>query len=438
MSATRKRYYYKVYDVNQKYITTWSTDVISDPNFRTVLNGGSGELLIDLARKHDNFGEGNDVALMNRVELWVADNDNLANNITTVQWDVSKWDVDFWDNPLYSFRKIYSGYISAYAPTLGDGSSEGEKEYIEVTCLGFVTEASYKIVSDLSGNTNFTLSAMDPSSMMKKIIDYYRADGNTNINYLGSSIQTTGLTATYVFNEMTLQECIDAIISITPAGWYWYIDPNGTLFMKKASISADHSLVIGRDTGYLASNKRVENVVNSLYIIGGGSPPLYNWYKRSASISSYGLFEQKLQDGLVTDNATADLMAKRILDTYQLPETRAVINVIDNNGENSGQGQDIESFSVGDTVQIKNLSYGSKSVSLWDKAVYDTDVWDQTFQFTLASILTIVSIDYYPTYIQIEVSSRLPEITKRIETISKILDNQVQNGIPIAPSSRFV
>jgi len=112
-SAVHKRYYYKIYDTNLKYVTTWSTDVISDPTFRTVLNGGAGDLTVMLARKYDNFGENVDVALGNRVELWTADNDNLSNNsLASTLWDSAKWDVDVWDNPIRSFVKLYTGVIS--------------------------------------------------------------------------------------------------------------------------------------------------------------------------------------------------------------------------------------------------------------------------------------------------------------------------------------
>lgn len=432
-SHIAKRYYYKVYTAQGAYIKTWSTDVISYPTFRTVLNGGAGELEVKLARRYNNFGEGNDVTLMNKVELWVMDADNIPNNRGTVNYDVSLFDVDYWDNPIFSFRKIYTGYISAYSPMVDD-----ETQYIRITLLGYVTEASYKIVKDPSGNTQFTLTAKDPATALQTIIDYYRADGNANLNYTGATIQPVGSSITYTFNEMTLQECINKIVEMTPYNYFWFIDPNGLINLKHISADADHKLVIGKDISYLESNRRAENIANVIYIIGGGSPTLYNKYSRTASISAYGKFERKLQDGNVTDNATADIMAKRYLDRFQDPETRAVIRIVDNNGNGRKQGLDIESFQVGDTIQIKNLNYGAKGLTLWDSAVFDTDVYDQTFQFTLASVLTIVSLTYYMSYIEIEVSSRLPEVTKRVEDVSKLTDQVFQEGIPVTPAIRTV
>lgn len=431
-TAIIKRYYYKIFTQSGAYIKTWSGDVITDPEFRTVLNGGAGELKVKLARRYDNFGEGSDVKLMNRVELWEMDADNILNNRSNPLWDSSMWDYDSWDNPTRSYVKIFSGYISAYSPIVDD-----ETQYIEVTLLGFATEASYKIVKNLSGATQFTFTAQDPSTMLRTVIDYYRADGGSNISYTGSSIGNTGTTATYTFNEMTLQECINKIIEMTPSGWYWFIDANGVVNLKQISSTADHSIIIGRDISYLESNRRAENIVNSVFIIGGGTPPLYNRYDRTASINTYGRFERKIQDGNVTDNNTADAMAERYLDTFQSPETRAIIRIVDNSGKLSG-GQDIEDYQVGDTVQIKNLNFGAKGITYWDVGQWDVDVWDNTFQYTLASVLTIVSLSYYKTYIEIEVSSRLPEVTRRVEEVSKIADQMFQEGIPATPTSRTV
>ena len=427
-----KRYYYKIYTKQGTYVTTWSADVISDPEFRSVINGGYGELKVNLGRKYDNFGEGNDVTLLNKVELWVADADNVSNNRKQTQWDVSQWDASYWDSPLGSTRKIYTGYISAYTPYVDD-----ETQYVEVVLLGYITEGSFKIVKDGSGNTRFTLTG-DPATLFKTIINYYRADGNTNINYTGNSIQYTGLTTVYTFNEMTLIECLNKIVEVTPSNWFWFIDANGNVNLKQSSMTqADHKLFIGRDMSYLESNRRAENITNRVYIIGGGTPTLYNVYKRDASIAAYGSFDRKIQDGNVTDNITADIMAKRVLDMLQDPETRAVIRVVDNNGQNS-DGQDIESFNVGDTIQIKNLNFGAKSVSRWDVSQWDVDVWDNTFRYTLGSVLVIVSLSYYKTYIEIEVSSRLPEVTKRIEDVSKLVNQQIQETIPNYPAVRTV
>jgi hypothetical protein len=431
----QKKYYYKVYSNGLIYITTWSKDVISDPEFRTVINGGAGELKVDLARPYDNFGEGFDVSLGNRVELWTADNDRLGQSLIYALWDTAVWDAsDYWDNPMLNWEKIYAGYISAYAPTIED-----EKQYVEITLLGYVTEASYRINTDTSGNTTVTYTNTDPSTMLKNIIDNYRSNGGINLNYTGTTIQSTGDTATYTFQENTLQECFDRIVEMCPNGWFWFVDATGLVYLQQSRLNqADHQLTIGKDVSYLQTNKRIENLTNSLYIVGGNSGGTsYYWqYSRTGSIAQYGKFERKLQDGQVADSATADLIAARTLDNNQTPETRAVIRITDNNGENINQGANIEGFKIGDTVQIKNLNYGTKGQTRWGIGIWDSDVWDYTIASTTASILTIVSIQYYKTYIEIEASSRLPEVSKRIEQVNSTLNTQFQQDIPTSPTVR--
>jgi hypothetical protein len=433
--AIRKRYYYKIYSPNLAYLTTWKGEVISDPQFRQVLNGGAGELKINLARKYDNFGEGTDVALQNRVELWVADADNTSNDTATnTMWDSGRWDVDLWDNPIKSFIKLYSGYISAYAPLLDD-----ENQYIEITVLGYVVEASYRVLKDGSGNTTVTYTGQDPGAILKDIIDKYRADGGTNISYLGSSVALTNTTATYTFNNNTLAECFDIIVSLCPYGYYWYIDATGVIYLQQASLgAASHSLTIGKDISYLQTTKRIENLTNRVLLIGGGNPNLFLRYDRASSQTTYGIFERKINNGQVTDTTTADYIAKAILDQNDTPETRTVIHVADNNGENSKIGADIESFRIGDTIQIKNINYGTKSNTMWDIGIWDTDVWDYTLASTTGAILVIVSIQYYPDYIEIEAASRLPEVTKRIESINTSLSIVAQQNLPTVPTTRSV
>jgi len=430
-----KQYFYKVYNNKLQYLTTWSSDVISDPEFRTVMNGGPGELTVKLARRYDDFGEGNDVALQNRVELWCADNDNLSNNAQdNTLWDTGKWDRDVWDTTLKSFVKIYSGYISGYAPTIDD-----EEEYITITVLGYIAETSFRILKDLSGNTTVTYTTQDPGAILKDVIDKYRADGGVNINYIGSSIQMTGTKVTYTFNNNTLKECFDKIIQLCPDGWYWFMDANGYIYLNSTqSGGIDHFVTIGRDLVKYQINKRIENLINKVYVQGGGNPALFNVYSRGSSVSTYGKFENRIQDSKVTDNTSADAMAKRTLDRNQSPEVRTLLTVVDNNGIDPTYGQNIESFLVGDTIQVKNLKYGTKGTTLWNVALWDVDVWDATLSYAGADVLTIVSIDYNPDYIDIEAASRLPEITKRMEDINTALITTTQTTLPSSPTPRTV
>jgi hypothetical protein len=435
MALPQKQYYYKVYNTSLVYLTTWVGDVVSEPTFRTVINGGPGELKVRLARSYDNFGEGVDVSLNNRIELWVTDGDNLSNTASSMTlWNSAQWDTDVWDYPALPYTKLYSGYISAYAPVI-----DGNSQYVDVTVLGFVTDATNYILKDASGNTKLTYTAQDPGAILKDMIDKYRTAGGINLQYVGSSVQLTNTSVTYTFSHMTLKDAMDKVISLCPYGWYWFVDTTGTVYLQSANIAAaTHILTLGRDVSFSQTTKRSEGVVNEVSVIGGGNPNLFNLYQRSGSITTYGMHHQTIQDGQVTDNTTADALAKRVLDTFQTPETRTVIRVIDNNEGDTNIGANIEAFIVGDTIQLKNLNANTQTDVLWDLAKWDSNVWDYTINSTTASILTIVSISYNPQYIEIEASSRLPEITKDLQAINQIVTQQAQENLPTAPTIRSV
>jgi predicted nucleic acid-binding OB-fold protein len=216
------------------------------------------------------------------------------------------------------------------------------------------------------------------------------------------------------------------------------MDANNTIYLRQSSLTADHNLTIGKDISYSETHKRTENLANVVYVLGGGTPNLFNKYTRNSSVSTYGKFEYKLQDGTVTDNTTSDIMAKNYLDRNQSPETRTELYIVDNNGENANLGQNIEAFNIGDTIQIKNLNYGSKGVTLWNVAIWDVDVWDSTIQFSTASILTIQSINYYPEYIDIQASNRLPDINRVIQSLQTQQNMMLQENIPTVPTVRTV
>jgi hypothetical protein len=93
---------------------------------------------------------------------------------------------------------------------------------------------------------------------------------------------------------------------------------------------------------------------------------------------------------------------------------------------------------VGDTIQVKNLKYGTKGKTLWNQFFWDVDVWDSTLSYVAADVLVIVSIQYYPDYIEIEAASRLPEITRRIEDVNSTLNTNFQANLPTAPVARVI
>lgn len=405
----QKKFDYRVFDANTKnYVTTWSSEVISVPTFKMVINSGPGEMQVKLARKFDSFGEEVDVKLFNKVECWV------------------------YDLEAPSGMLLYSGYISGYTPVM-----EELKEYVLITLLPFSAELSSIILRDGAGDTEITQTSQDPSQIFKNIITYYKADAPGHIDYTDSTIDTTSTVVTYTFRTYTIKEALDKGIELTPNNWYWRIDADNLLYLKQSNITvADHTFLIGKHINHLETQRRGEDLFNRIYFVGAETAgvALYRVYSNSASITSYNIHAYKQVDSRVAETATADIMANRTLARKKDPEIRTTITIVDSNGFPNTRGYDIESVKPGQTMRIKNIKEGSKTVSTWDAMVWDVDVWDQTLSFSAADIIQIQSVTYTPNAIVIQASSRTPEISKRIEDINRNWEENAAKNTPATPT----
>lgn len=404
--VVQKIYIYKVYDgpgANASLMGVWSEDVISEPSFTTAINGGPGELKVRLARDFDNFGEDDDVALANRVDCIVYDADNMDGLL------------------------LYRGFISAYAQTL-----DKNKEYVEVTILPYSTEAASSILKSGSATTVPYLS-QDPGAIFRDVLNKFQQAGG-NLGSTSSSIDNTDTTVSYTFNTNTVKEAFDKIIELAPDFWWWRVDPDGTVYFKEKPTGVTHDLSIGQQIITMEPQKRIESIINRVYFTGGGSPPLFMVFERSGSISTWGLKAVKKVDQRVTSSTTAQTISEKILAENESPEVRMKLVISDNNGLLRNTGYDIESIKVGDTIRVKNLNFGTKSETLWDVAYWDVDVWDQTLASIAGSALLVVKTRYTPNAIEVETSSRFPQVAKRIEDINRNLEDSQTVNNPSTPS----
>lgn len=401
--SLRKNFIYRVFTNLGAYITTWTKEIISEPTFQMVINGGAGEVQIILARDFDSFGEDVDVKLNNRVEVWVSDKEAPSG------------------------RLLYCGYISGYKPVI-----DGVDEHVEITLFTYITEFQRMILRDSSGNTTLTYNSYDPSDILKDVIDKYRAAGGY-ISYSPTSIAQTNTLVSYTFNTNTIKECLDKIIELCPVGWYWRVDPTNVICLAPYNVFADHSFALGLEVETLETFRRVEDLVNRVLFVGGGSPALFRKYENNGSQASYGLYEKKIVDQRVTVAGTAQTIATREIDSKKDPEIRSSFTIVDSNGPTS-KGYDIETIKVGQSLRVRNLRASTQTAILWDVAMWDTDVWDQTLATSAADVIQILSIAYEPDSVKLEASSRLPQIAKRIEDIQRNLEVTQMVENPTAPT----
>jgi len=402
-----KKFVYKIYDESGNFLEKYN-DIVEVPAFSSFMNSGIGELPLKIPKSVFNFGEGTTIAHNNELIIECFDKEHLY---TTTG------------------KRVYSGYLSKYAPTIDQNGSE----FIMVTFLGYITQTERFMAEDASGNTTLSYLSQDPSNILKDIIDKYVLAGG-KINYSISSVALTGTTVSYTFNTNTVKECLDKIVELSPEGWYYYVDADNIIHFKNRSVTADHTFILGKEVQIIVPEKSVESMTNRVYFTGGdvSGVQFYKKYERNGSISTYGLYAKKYVDGRVTDETTADLMANSILDRGESPETRTTMMILDDNGYDD-KGYNIENINVGDTIKVEG--YGQQTDQLWDSLIWDAGFWDYDLASISSLVQQIVKVDYATDKVTLEISSKLPNISKRVEDIKRNLDIILTNGNPTAPTT---
>jgi hypothetical protein len=67
--------------------------------------------------------------------------------------------------------------------------------------------------------------------------------------------------------------------------------------------------------------------------------------------------------------------------------------------------------------------------------MWDEDVWDQTLSYAAADNIQIQSVEYHPDYVVIEASSRLPDISKRVEDVYRNIEETQTLTTPGTPTA---
>lgn len=378
--------------------------MISEPIFSIDINGGFSELVVRLARLESDYDEGVSVDYGNQLKLYEFDEDTGDAGVL-----------------------IYSGKLSRYVPQL-----VGAREYVEVTFLSYWWELQHMILED-TGDTEVAYTTQAPDAILKDVLDKFTAAGG-KLDYDGSSTDATGTTVSYTFNTATYQEALMKCLDLAPYDWYIRVGADDILHFEQKSATADHTLTLGKEISEYYPEKRIENIINTIYFVGGGSPKLYKKYTDSGSVTAYGTRAIKYVDERVTASGTSDKIKSRIFSNLAEPEIRITAKVMDNNGAGraNARGYDIESLYVGQTVQIRNAT--AKASNMWDEIVWETDDWDYDITNAASQILQIVRVQYTPDYAIIELSNKQPDLVRRIEEINRQLVDSITADNPTTPS----
>lgn len=208
------------------------------------------------------------------------------------------------------------------------------------------------VVNSSSGSSSLAFLNTDPAGIITRVLDQYIAQGG-RITYTSDSIATTGTTTNYIFKVSTILEAINSIITLSPAGTYWYVDPATNIFyFNRPSTSADHKFTKGIEVEDLDLEYTIENVRNAAVFSGGDDGSGDNVYiidSNTGSKAAYDQWLEKLSNNRVTDVSDAQVIVSNFLNTHAEPSWRTEITIRDGL-------YDIESLSLGEMVGFQNYN----------------------------------------------------------------------------------
>ncbi|OQB04296.1 MAG: hypothetical protein BWY21_02082 [Parcubacteria group bacterium ADurb.Bin216] len=342
---------------------------------------------ITLPRKFDNFGLGEDVNLLDEIQVWVQDKDT-------------------------SGKKIYSGYVSSITSFI-DGSNQG----IKLDVLGYVSRLAFTLDWD-GTNISMARNSMTSGELVKDVIDKYRSTvSEERINYGTGTVDITGSDISYTSNAKSCLETIERAREMAGATWYWYVDADNVFYFREYATTPTHLFTFGKDISSLEITRSADDIKNEFIFWNGlmadDTNFISNRYYNTTSINSYWNRFEANTDGRVTTSAGADALGDSYINAYKNPNVSMRFEVKDNN---LGAGYDIESIEPGHTCKILNLN--------------DSDV--------VGDNMVITSVQYTPERAIIYVSD-LREITGRsLTNLRRQLDTTVYGDRPTKLTSKAI
>ena len=298
-------------------------ELLSYPQWSSIVNGGQGQCVLDLNRPFDDFGEGVTIQHGNIFRIYI--NDEVS--------------------PLG--RLIYTGVVSQYV-SYSDGSTEGVRIYL-LGLYSTLQRTYYNALAPGGLNRNVTYTTTDPADMIKDTIDNWQTvTGSTLISYDQGLINNTGQSNTAEFTSQKHLEQIKGIVSLVAAGWYWLINEEGQFVLAEKPSTPTHRFTLGKNVISFNVQSTSEEIRNSVLVIHDAGT--YE-QKDAASIAAYGLYEYNQDVEGISNDAQAQPIADRMIGEYKDPKQSIQITINDS--------YDIYSIKPGDTCKILNVPTGS-------------------------------------------------------------------------------
>ena len=430
-----KRYLYKVYDPDGNYIEVWK-DVISDLTFTHEINTIGPSVTIELARNSDTVGVSVEPLFTEDGQnLLTEDNLTILGSIESKNQIGSGSSVDYNNRvdvmvfyggvePLYTEsmesllteddedlladmgapngRRIFTGFISEINSRYGDTDTT----IVQLTSYGWDLDQFPITTSD--GKTTVHFLSKDPSQIAKDAVDKFMADSYSYGTYTTRdllSIDTTGTVVSYTFRANTYKDVLEKTLELMPSNWYFRVGLGDNLvYFKERQATPQHLFYLGKHIESLDLKGSIINSTNRVLFTGGGEPNLY--IDRSEVPADRTRRTLKMMsDNRVTVQDSAEVIADGAIDGNNKRLFRTTVEILT-------KQYDIESISVGETVGFRNFN-------------------NEVDTFTMQ----IVGLTYSPDSVQLQLDTKPPTISKRLEDTIRNLKVNENQGVPDTPTT---
>lgn len=260
------------------------------------------------------------------------------------------------------------------------------------------------ILYEAGGDTTRAFNSYDPSNILKAVVDFANSRG-ARINYTVDSIQPTNTTVSYTFRNQSIKQCIEKILELCPADWYYYYDfGTDTIYLRAKSITVDRWLRKGRSVVDGKIVKTIEQVVNDVPFSGGGDPALYIRDRRApADGTRRGL--KALSDNRVTSEDTAYILTASEIDQLNQPLYAGDVEITSD-----------------DTFYLEDVNVGEMLGFIGFGELVD------------GIVVQSVGKEYKGDTMPLTLTYNIPRINKRVEDIKRNLDTLETANNPSEPS----
>lgn len=266
--------------------------------------------------------------------------------------------------------------------------------------------SSYDIGFELweqGGDTRVNELSVAPSTIMKKVLDYGKLQGNL-ITYDLTSIQDTFTIVSAPFNTNTLKEAADYVLKLAPSNWFWFIDPGQLLFNLKGQPEVvSQWFTLKKDIIRLELHKNIENIINDVLFTGGGNPALFREHVDAASQTQWRKGLAKPSDNRVTDNNTADIIMEGMTEQQSQPIWLGTVEIL--------RAEHPKMVLPGQLTGFRNVGGVIEAVTV-----------------------LVVSVNVTPDKFTVDLGARIPKTSQRIEDIKRNLTRIELENNPSEPS----